>query len=305
MSVDMQEFPQILRTLIKAANLDEQGFVRDIAQSGLADHRTATAWLGKSSATHAPSRDKLEITLRYFQKKLGLPGLRIEMFYLTAEAFKNQFDELLGTSGKTKEVPVSLPFLPQPLPKGHVDLLCGTYHVSRYSLQGDEKRINREVLAIRNSGDPRILDVEARCVPVPMSHLEKVDPSSLDLFRGTLWRFGGMFSTFLYFENEASRDRRFRHMCFPLLRTGRDTHYGLIMGYSAHLNEPVSARVIAARISEKDIFQQEVDAGAVGPLPVDHPDVKSFAELLDNKIDDGKFVLTVDSRQTPWVEKKK
>ena len=263
------------------------------------DRRTPGAWLRAKG--RVPTGNKLDQLGVFFKARLGdkLPGFSIRYLSMPLEEFKVEFKKLVHHEESAAETPISLPYSPPPMPAGHSNLLCGTYHLYRRSFVGDADRVIRDLIAVRPSGDQRFLNAELRCFPVGNTNLNQVPPETADVYKGMLHRYGQIFTTMLYYSNVETRDWRLRILQFPILNALSNNHYGLMTGFSSRLAEPVVGRALAMRISDKDVLEENCKAGRLRAFNSDDAAIAQIVPLIDNNIPNGRFVLSVDRKQVP------
>lgn len=183
-----------------------------------------------------------------------------------------------------------------------VRLFTGRYLLYRYSFSdSDRGQVVSEVAYIRPVPDTNHeLDVVMYCHPPPDRPKGKQrSERHIELYVGRLFRLGELYAMILHNDVGAQdRDeRRLRFYMFPRVGGSRTEHYGLVMGFTPNLREPVAARVFGVKAGDQTEPDETVYDQVLRGVPNTRggPRVtRRILNLIRNSIErEGSTILTV------------
>lgn len=280
------------------------GITRDafIAECGESEHigfRTLENWLPEDggAAKSSPGQKKLDSLCHYFTGKFGSEVLSHDFFYWSLEEFEAKAATLFQRKHQEiREFCIPLPTRLDTLLPATVKYLAGTYKTYRYSFVGSPVQIVTEIMIVREGAVPAALDVFILGHPIsaaPRLPTKEARVQRPERFLGRLCKFGEAVYVQAGYFNERSHDRRMRSLHFPNLTNQRTVHYGLVVGYSANLEEPAAGRIIAVKIDREPLDEASASIHVQRYLPSD-PEMAPYKALLNNRIAADDAVLSVE-----------
>jgi hypothetical protein len=139
------------------------------------------------------------------------------------------------------------------------DLFVGKYLLYRYSYTGRPEIVVEVATIAPLPGNNLELKVKMFCHPAhndhALEHPRRVPPTfkDVEIYEGRLFRLENMYSIVCLFTDVSGspgreNSHRARYVVFPEVEVPRREHFGIMLGYSPNLEEPVACRILARKM---------------------------------------------------------